>query len=148
MHDTELIALLERVALNAAVRSLPRYLLVAGTHRLAGSIGSHTDALTTADALTSYSGLLRDSATALQAAVVQPHSSRSTLTIRYAGCRSRTCCRQYNRRPSSKPAPCEATTTTDSERQAERWQEHDGEQAKALALRGRSTGSDVPQITT
>ena len=79
MHDTELIALLERVALNAAVRSLPRYLLVAGTHRLAGSIGSHTDVLTTADALTSYSRLLRDSATALQAAVVQPHRALDRL---------------------------------------------------------------------
>ena len=79
MHDTELIALLERVALNAAVRSLPRYLLVAGTHRLAGSIGSHTDVLTTADALTSCSGLLRDSATALQAAVVQPHRALDRL---------------------------------------------------------------------
>ena len=79
MHDTELIALLERVALNAAVRSLPRYLLVAGTHRLAGSIGSHTDALTTADALTSCSGLLRGSATALQAAVVQPHRALDRL---------------------------------------------------------------------
>ena len=79
MHDTELIALLERVALNAAVRSLPRYLLVAGTRRMAGSIGWHTDALTTVDALTSYSGLLRDSATALQAAVVQPHRALDRL---------------------------------------------------------------------
>ena len=51
MHDTELIALLERAALNAAV-IVGRYLQVAGTHRLAGSIGSHTDVLTTADDLT------------------------------------------------------------------------------------------------
>ena len=72
MRDTELIALLERAALNAAV-IVARYLLVAGTHRLAGSIGSHADVLTTADELTGCAGLLRDSATALQAAVVQPH---------------------------------------------------------------------------
>ena len=78
MHDTELIALLERAALNAAV-IVGRYLQVAGTHRLAGSIGSHTDVLTTADALTSCSGLLRDSATALQAAVVQPHRALDRL---------------------------------------------------------------------
>ena len=78
MHETELIALLERAALNAAV-IVGRYLLVAGTHRLAGSIGSHTDVLTTADALTSCSGLLRDSATALQAAVVQPHRALDRL---------------------------------------------------------------------
>ena len=53
------------------------HLLVAGTHRLAGSIGSHTDVLTTADELTSCSELLRESATALQAAVVQPHRALS-----------------------------------------------------------------------
>ena len=91
MHDTELIALLERAALNAAV-IVGRYLQVAGTHRLAGSIGSHTDVLTTADELTGCAGLLRDCATALQAAVVQPHRAlvlRPTLTIGYAGCRTR-----------------------------------------------------------
>ena len=78
MHDTELIALLERAALDAAVIAA-RYLLVAGTHRLAGSIGTNTDVLTSADALTSCSGLLRDSATALQAAVVQPHRALDRL---------------------------------------------------------------------
>ena len=65
MHETELIALLERAALNAAV-IVGRYLLVAGTHRLAGSIGSHTDVLTTADELTSCSRLQRSYCGALR----------------------------------------------------------------------------------
>ena len=64
---SELIALLERAA---------GYLLVGGTQGLAGSTGSHTDVRVCGLLLTSYVfalNCLRESATALQAAVVQPH---------------------------------------------------------------------------
>ena len=99
-------------------------MLVAGTHRLAGSIGSHTDVLTTADALTSYSGLLQDSATALQAAVVQPHRAldrlRTYATLVSAAGLEPAAPSTTGDYPLSQHQYYEAITTTDSERQADR----------------------------
>ena len=89
---------------------------------------------------------------ALRATVVQPHRAPDRLSRQAALAAGLEPAAPgiTGGHPVSQHERYEAITTTDSQRQADRaWREHDGEQTQAaVALRGRSTRSDVPQITT
>ena len=88
---------------------------------------------------------------ALRATVVQPHRAPDRLSRQAALAAGLEPAAPgiTGGHPVSQHERYEAITTTDSQRQADRaWREHDGEQTQAVALRGRSTRSDVPHITT
>ena len=78
-----------------------------------------------------------------------PQSSRPTLEVSYAGCRTRTCCSRKNREPPSKPAQTllsyerESKRAAGGEQQAKSWRDAVHEAQNATVTIGVTSAHEL-----